>query len=222
MTLSTWLIYAGVALVAIASPGPAIALAIGNAVSRGLPAALLSSLGNVVGVGCLSLVATLGLGALLESSAALFTALKVVGACYLIWLGVRQLRGAGGHRGREGDGPEIDAHGSRRPVAGTTVFAEGVLVALSNPKAILFFTALFPQFVDRETAVAPQFALLTVTFMGLSFCSLATYALLAHRARRWLKSDGGATWFRRASGTAFVAMGLAMLSGAARASPVRA
>jgi len=90
MTLSLWLAYAGVALLAIASPGPAVVLAIHNSVTHGLPAALMSSVGNIVGIGALSLAATLGLGALLHTSATLFIALKLIGALYLIWLGIKQ------------------------------------------------------------------------------------------------------------------------------------
>ena len=211
MTPSAWLLYAFVAGAAILSPGPAILLAINNAVAGGQRLALMSSLGNVVGVGLLSGVAMVGLGALLQASAPLFTALKVAGALYLVYLGVRQWRRPVPEPA-DGTAEGVTAPGRR------DAFVQGLLVALSNPKAILFFTALFPQFLDHGRPLVGQFALMTATFMAISFASLAGYAALAGRARWWLRSARGKRLFRRACGSLFVVLGLGLLSSAGRAS----
>ena len=185
MTPSAWLLYALVAGAAILSPGPAILLAINNAVAGGQRLALMSSLGNVVGVGLLSGVAMVGLGALLQASAPLFTALKVAGALYLVYLGVRQWRRPVPEPA-DGTAEGVTAPGRR------DAFVQGLLVG--------------------------QFALMTATFVAISFASLAGYAALAGRARRWLRSARGERLFRRACGSLFVVLGLGLLWSAGRAS----
>ena len=207
MTPASWSVYALVAAAAVASPGPATLLAINNSVSGGPRVAMLSSLGNVLGLGLLSVVAMAGLGALLQTSATLFTALKVVGALYLVYLGVRQWRRP----------VRPSAEGSTRARRGRDVFVEGLLVSLSNPKSIVFFTALFPQFLDRSQPLLGQFALMTGTFMLLSVVSLASYAALADRLRHRLASERGTRSFGRVCGATFVAIGAGLLSSAARA-----
>ena len=208
MTLGAWSVYVLVAGVAVVSPGPATLLAINNSVSGGRRTALISSLGNVTGLGMLSLVATLGLGALLQASATLFTALKIVGALYLVWLGVRQWRGPA----------RLTTAALPTARRDRDIFVEGLLVSLSNPKSIVFFTALFPQFLDHSQPLAGQFALMTGTFMALSIASLTLYAAAAARLRRWLGSAHGERLFGRVCGALFVAIGAGLLSGTARAS----
>ena len=211
MTLSAWSLYALVAAAAVISPGPATLLAVNNAVAGGPRSALPSTLSNVVGIALLSGIAMVGLGALLQASAPLFTALKVAGALYLVYLGVRQWR------------RPVPMPASGNVDGGTTpgrrdAFVQGLFVALSNPKSILFFTALFPQFLDHGRPLAGQFAIMTATFMTISFASLTGYAALAGRVRRWLRSARGERLFRRACGSLFVVLGLGLLSSAGRAS----
>lgn len=205
MELSNWLIYSAVALISILSPGPAILLAVSNGVALGPRKAIFSSLGNVAGIFLLSGVAMLGLGAVLKTSALLFSTVKFVGAAYLIYLGVRQWRNRV-HLFARSHTLSASAHPAPRQV-----FARGFLVAVTNPKAVLFFTALFPQFIVPGQPLPSQFLVLTGTFMFFSFCSLMGYAVLARSAKRWLSSERGATWFRRASGGAFMLLGAGML-----------
>ena len=164
-----------------------------------------SSLGNVTGLLVISSVTMLGLGALLKASASIFTGFKLVGAGYLIFLGLKQWRTQGSVFTQAATG---EVPGEDRPAR---LFRQGLLIALTNPKAILFFSALFPQFIRPEQAVAPQFLILTGTFMSFSFMVLMSYGLLAHSARAWLACGHRATWFNRLSGSIFLVLGVGML-----------
>jgi len=206
MHLPTLLAFTAVAAVAIVSPGPATLLALRNAMSHGPRSALWSSLGNVCGLFCLSAAAMLGLGVVLMSSALLFGAVKLAGAAYLFYIGLRQLLGRGAAWIAAADASP------RRSPRPHRLFGEAVLTAVTNPKPILFFTALFPQFLDARAALLPQFFLLTGVVMALSLCSLLAYSLLATRARGLLLRARFARWVDRVVGAVFVAFGAALLA----------
>jgi threonine/homoserine/homoserine lactone efflux protein len=144
------------------------------------------------------------MGAVLQTSILLFTILKFAGAIYLIYLGIRQWRSK-----QFFSGQSIE---SARPFQGKgRLFVQGLFVAVSNPKAILFFTAFFPQFVDPLKPVLTQFFILTTTFMVFSFLMLVLYALSARSATGWFEKGGRSLWFNRVSGTIYIAFGLGML-----------
>ena len=206
MQLPTLLAFTAVAAVAIVSPGPATLLTLRNAMNHGPRSALWSSLGNVCGLFCLSAAAMLGLGVALKSSALLFGAVKLAGAAYLFYLGLRQLLG---HSAALIAAANVPQRRSPRP---HRLFGEAVLTAVTNPKPILFFTALFPQFLDARAALLPQFFLLTGVVMALSLCSLLAYSLLATRARGLLLRARFARWVDRVVGAVFVAFGAALLA----------
>lgn len=205
MDSSRWMVYALVALISILSPGPAVLLAISNSVTFGLRRVVYSSLGNIIGVMLVSSLAMIGLGALLKSSALLFAALKLIGAGYLIFLGFRQWKSKSNIFDRATEVVDGPQRSNRQ------LFMQGVMLAVTNPKAILFFTALFPQFIDSEQALLPQFSILTGTFMAISFCSLMTYGLLARTTRKWFSIPRHARWFNRASGGLFMLLGIGLL-----------
>ena len=204
MELSTWILFTGIALISTISPGPAVLLSITNSLTHGLCRSIFSSLGNISGILIVSGVASMGLGALLKTSAILFTFLKIIGAIYLIYLGIRQWRTKQNFfKASNEEGPS--AQGNAKS------FFQGVLVALSNPKAVLFFTALFPQFLDLSKPIAIQFTILTSTFMFLSFFSLIFYAKGAYAFKNWFSNGSRAIWFNRISGLVFISFGLGIL-----------
>ena len=206
MQLHTLVAFAAVAAVAILSPGPATLLALRNSMAWGPRTAVWSTLGNVCGLFCLSAAAMLGLGVLLQSSAVLFGVVKLLGAGYLFYVGIRQLTGRGVTLvPAEGDAPLAPPRRAR-------LFGEALLTASTNPKPILFFTALFPQFLDAHAALLPQFLVLIGLFCGLSFVSLVTWALLASRARALLARPRFSLWLGRSVGAIFVAFGAALLT----------
>jgi threonine/homoserine/homoserine lactone efflux protein len=198
------LAYALIAWLAAATPGPAVLLALRNGATHGFRAGLFSTLGNLLGLLLLAGASILGLGVILHTLPWLFTLVKWVGAAYLIYLGWRMLNT------RKGVGLGEDDSRARGPVSDRAMLRTGLWVSLTNPKAILFFGALFPQFIHTDQALIPQFLLL----MGVSLCAssscLLTYVWLAQRARSWFASPRTATWINRAAGSVFVAFGLAL------------
>ncbi|CAM3521222.1 LysE family translocator [Halomonas sp. FME1] len=202
MPLSTWLLFVAMALASIASPGPAFLVAVRNGMAGGKKRVALSSLGNIIGLLILASAAVLGLGVIFNASETLFNLLKFGGAAYLIYLGIRQWLSQ-----RSLAVPSTAA----KPIPHWRIFSEGLLVAMSNPKAILFFTALFPQFLDTQRALLPQFSMMVGTFMVLSFATLMAYGGLAKNLTRWLSNTRRVKWVNRIMGSAFIGLGVAIL-----------
>jgi threonine/homoserine/homoserine lactone efflux protein len=204
MPFSTWLLFCGVALLATFSPGPGVLLAISNSMAVGPRHTVFSSLGNAVGLFIVSGAATAGMGALLAVSASAFLAVKVVGALYLVYLGIRQWRSAPLQLGAAAARPD-------QPHTAGQLFMQGMGVAVTNPKAILFFTALFPQFLTPGPSIVTQTVLLTATFTALALVSHAVYVGLFRSLRRFLTEARHMRLFNRVSGGLFVLLGLSLL-----------
>lgn len=205
MEFDTLLIYLAVSFFYIIGPGPAVFLAMSNGMSYNVNAVVISSLGNITGLFILSSISILGLGTLLLTSASLFLAVKMMGAFYLIFLGIKQFRASRSLTSKQ----RIDTF---RKANNASYFREGLLVAVTNPKPILFFTALFPQFLNIDSAIAPQFFIMTIIFMAISFCSLLSYGLLAKSARHWFSNETKMAWFHKITGGLFISMGVGLLS----------
>ncbi|MGF0237311.1 LysE family translocator [Rhodococcus sp. IEGM1300] len=207
MELHSVLTYTLVGAIAIASPGPATLMAINNSLAYGQRSAVWSSLGNASGLFCLSAAAMLGLGALLASSEWLFNAVKILGAGYLFYLGFKQLFKKGPMLA---DGIQGDLQNSR-PTR-FKLYKSAFLTAVTNPKATMFFTALFPQFIDQNETLLPQFLILTSIFMALSVVSLSLYAAIACRAKGVLARPELSRWVSRVVGSTFICFGAAILT----------
>ncbi|MDD2383595.1 MAG: LysE family translocator [Sulfurospirillaceae bacterium] len=205
MDFHTWLLYTTVALVAIISPGPAVLLAINNSIKYDLRSTAFSTLGNILGLFILSAAAMLGLGVVLNTSLILFTAFKIIGAFYLIYIGWKQLRNINNIFAN------VNLEGQKSKKEYFSIFKRGFLVCITNPKPIIFFTALFPLFLNPESSLVSQFFILTFTFMILSFSTLMSYAFFARSLKKWFSTHHRARWFNRVSGAIFVALGLGML-----------
>ncbi|MEG0677417.1 MAG: LysE family translocator, partial [Comamonas sp.] len=204
MDLHALLAFTLVAAIAIASPGPATLMAINNSLAYGSRATVWSSLGNASGLFCLSAAAMLGLGALLASSEWLFNAVKIMGAGYLFYLGAKQLL-----KKTPMLTPDVQADGKSGTPSRLKLYKSAFLTAATNPKATMFFTALFPQFIDQSAALLPQFLILTAIFMGLSLSSLTLYAALASRAKGVLTRPAFSRWVSRIVGSTFIGFGAA-------------
>jgi len=206
MHLSNWLLFCGVTLLVAFTPGPAVLLAVSNSMSVGPRRAMISSLGNATGLFMVSAAAMAGLGVVLSTSAHAFMVLKLAGAAYLIYLGIKQWRSQGSVFA---DLQGASAAGS--PRSSWRLFGHGLTVALTNPKSILFFSALFPQFLTHDAPILTQFAVLTTTFAAGSVLAHGSYVLLARLLKKQFANPKRAQLFNRVSGGAFVLLGLSLL-----------
>jgi threonine/homoserine/homoserine lactone efflux protein len=196
MTLTTYLLYAAAVALLIVTPGPTMLMCMTNAVNHGPRRAMTSVAGAVTAVLCVMVLSAMGLGALLAASEAAFTTAKVVGAAYLIWLGIRTFR----------SNTVLESGGAEAP-APRSFFMQGFLVGASNPKAILFFAAFFPQFLNPAAPIVPQFAILALTFVAFEFTVLTLCALGVSRLMPLLKTSGPVRWINRICGGLFTVMG---------------
>ncbi len=208
MTLETWAIFVLVALGPAVSPGPALLLTLTNALRYGPRAVVWSAAANSTGLVLVSLAVALGLSALLAASTIGFAALKVIGAGYLIWLGIKVLRD---RRGFVPDGGAAGAGGGQ-PVP-AHLFRQALLVALTNPKALVLIAALLPPFLDPARPLLAQAAVLAVTYSVLCFLVHIGVGLIAGRVRPWLASNRGARMVRRTLGGLFIGFGAALAAG---------
>jgi threonine/homoserine/homoserine lactone efflux protein len=200
MTLTTYLLYLLAVTVLIVTPGPTMLMTLSNSLALG-PARALASLGGALAASFgIMVLSALGLGALLAASATAFTVLKVTGAAYLIWLGIRTFRGTG----------SLDFSGTAAPGRGS-LFMQGVLVGASNPKSLLFFTAFFPQFIEPSEPFAPQFLLLSLTFVLGDFMVLGAATFGVGRVRPWLQKAHVVRSIQRTCGGLFALLGALLL-----------
>lgn len=166
---------ASVALIVI--PGPSVLFVIGRSLALGRTGGLLSVLGNALGMLPLIIAVAVGIGALVAESAVIFTAIKLAGAAYLVYLGIQAIR----HRRRT-----AVTHEATRPRPAWRLLVEGFLVGLTNPKTLVFFVAMLPQFVDYGAGGIPlQLFELGVVFLVLALICDSVWALAAGTARQW-------------------------------------
>jgi threonine/homoserine/homoserine lactone efflux protein len=208
----TLAVFSLAALAILAVPGPAVVYIVTRSIHQGRGAGLASVLGIHVGTLVHLAFATVGLSAILVSSATAFTIVKLMGALYLIVIGIRTLLGRA---------DEADTDPQRPPRRRRRDFAEGVVVNVLNPKTALFFLAFLPQFVDPDGGQAwQQILVLGLTFMLLGLVTDSMWALAAGSAGETLrKSRRWAQVQRYVSGTVFVGLGVVTaLTGSHRSS----
>lgn len=198
MPFDTWLLYLitcfGIAVV----PGPNALLVLTHGAIHGSRKTLFTISGGVLGFAVVLALCALGLGALIQASATWFTVLKVVGGLYLIWLGWGLWRSAPINLESTG------TTSSRR----WSLFRQGLVSALSNPKALLLFTAFIPPFLDPHRSIIAQTAAIALTYAVVEFMVEYMVASAANRVRPWLARAGRR--FNKVCGGFFVAFGLAL------------
>ena len=203
MNTTTLLAFSIVALIAIATPGPTVLLALANGSRFGMRRSVPGMVGAVASDFVLVGAVALGLGALLAASEFWFSVVKWVGAAYLAWLGLRLLRSKGGL--------DLAASGAAQGDAKPrTVFAKSFLVAVTNPKGYLFCSALLPQFIDAAAPQWPQYATIAVLFAGLDFAVMFAYAAIGAHAIRLLKRRA-VLWLDRCCGAALLVLSGSLL-----------
>lgn len=198
MTLESWLAFVAASLVLLVLPGPTILTVIGYSLSHGRRANLPLVAGVALG-DCTALVLSIvGLGALLKTSALWFTAIKLIGGCYLIFLGIKMLRAGA-----------ADLTVIAPPTAsGWKLFSNTYLVTALNPKGIVFFVAFLPQFLTPNGHEASQLTLLAATFVVLATINATLYATFASTARRLLQTPALRRRFHLAGGSLLTGAGI--------------
>ena len=189
MTWQIWTAYAGTVLILMSTPGPSQLLMLSNSATHGFPRSIATAAGDLTANLLQMLAAGFGLAAALASSQTLFVAIKWLGVIYLIWLGIRAIR----RSGRAGSGL------AKGPARLRALWLQGFVTSAANPKAVIFFAALFPQFIDPGQPLAPQLAVLSVTYLTIDACFLTTYgagagwlsARLRGAARIWVDRVAG-------------------------------
>jgi len=204
MAFSLWLGFLVAATLIAISPGPGAAASMSAGVRFGYRSSLRVIAGLQTALITQLTVVALGLGALLLASTLAFDIVKLLGAAYLIWLGIQKWRAL----------PEV-IDTSKLPEASKGLFVEGLLVNLTNPKAIVFIAALTPQFIDPERSQWPQFLVMGLTMCAIDSVVMSGYALLATRLRRWLNNPVALKRQNRFFGGVFVGAGV-LLAGSGR------
>lgn len=188
------------AVATVFSPGPGVVMTLTNALRHGLSGTFAGILGIAFGALVVAAISATSLGILLATSAVAFTALKFVGAAYLIYLGIRLWRA-----------PAFRLSNVETREAGIAQrFVEGLSLQLTNPKAVFFFLSVFPQFIDTGAPYMPQFAGLVLTYAALVVAIHGLYALFARRAKGWLLSQRGGRIVSKGSGVTFMLFGAAL------------
>lgn len=203
MEPSVWITYFIATIILSVTPGPGVFSSISSGLHHGFRLGLWNGVGmqaaNMILVGIVSL----GLGAILLASETLFALVKWLGVAYLIYLGVVTWRAPA--RGFE-DNPHDEAQTAR------DVFLRGFFVNITNPKGIIFFAAILPQFIDVARPQMPQYAILAGTTFAVDLVAMWGYTALAAKVLRVMRDPGHLRWVNRGLGGAFVAAGLALAS----------
>jgi threonine/homoserine/homoserine lactone efflux protein len=199
MSIEIWIAFALAASVILIIPGPTIILVISHAITHGRRSVIPLVVGVTLGDFVAMTLSLLGLGAILASSAALFSVLKWIGAAYLLYLGIKLWRS-----NPENQGVKITATGS----SNGSLLKSAFIVTALNPKSIAFFVAFLPQFVSPRHDALPQFFILGATFLFLAALNAGLYALFAGHLRNKLQNAKIRRWFNRCGGGALISAGV--------------
>lgn len=195
--LELYAVFIFMAVVTIMSPGPGVLKSLTNSLNYGLKPAIIGIGGLTCGVFLVAVLSATSLGLIISASATAFKIIRFIGAAYLIYLGIKLWRAPAGQLHQDG----LAVKNKRG------LFCEGILLQLSNPNALLFFLSVLPQFIDHSRAYLPQFLLLVMTFCALMVLVHGSYAVLAHRAKRWI-SGGGGRLLNQIGAVLFIVLGI--------------
>jgi homoserine/homoserine lactone efflux protein len=200
MHLSLWLTYLLATIILSLSPGPGVFSSLSSGLNHGFRMGVWNGIGMQAANFVLICVVSVGLGAMLLASETLFTAVKWVGVAYLFYLGIATWRAPARAFHEEKDG----LHTAR------DIFLKGFLVNLTNPKGIIFYAAILPQFVDVQRPQAAQYAIFALTTLAVDAIVMAGYTALAAKVLRVMRDPARLRWVNRSLGGAFVAAGVAL------------
>ncbi|PLW76372.1 LysE family translocator [Cohaesibacter celericrescens] len=198
LSIQTWLLFIPAALALAVYPGPNNLLALSTAAKQGFIITILAGIGRLSAFAILIALCGLGLGTLLAASETYFILLKWVGGIYLIYIGLRMVLSK-----------PADQHlRQTHHLEWGQLARQDFLVAITNPKAIIIFTAFFPQFLKESEPVFLQFTLLGITFLLLQLIAISSYAFAGAYLSHLVRSARGQKWLNRGSGVALISAGL--------------
>lgn len=208
MSMQTWWLFVVMTFVVSATPGPNMLLVMSHSARFGFRSALATMAGCMTALLAMMSLSAAGLGALLQAFPSVFDTLRWIGAAYLAYLGIKSWRSPVREAGA------MPLPGEGRSTDGGHLYRQGVMVAGSNPKAILFAAAFFPQFISAELPQLPQFGILLATFAAIEVGWYVVYAGSGHRLASHLRRAPVLKAFNRLTGGAFI--GFAALMAGAR------
>ena len=203
MPLSTYFVYLSISIAASVSFGPSVLLAASNGLNYGRKKALFGVLGHISAILVLAIISISGLGAILLASESAFTVIKYLGAAYLIYLGLKIFTNKSEW--------QFNTYSLHSPPK-RQLYKQSFLLGIGNPKALIFFSSLFPQFIDINTPIGPQFVLLAGTSLINAFIFTFGYALIAFKFKEKLFKLVNGNWFSRIVGSCFIGFGALLTS----------
>ncbi len=195
LTLDTWLLFLGTVLLFMCTPGPSHLLMLSVSMTHGFGTSLAPAAGDLTANAIQILLAGLGLAAVLAASRYGFLVVKWAGVAYLVWIGARQIIASFRSNGTPATGPGTSSR---------QLWLRGFITSAANPKAVVFFAALFPQFLNPEQALAPQIVLLGISYIAIDACFLTAYGAGAS----WISGklhEKFKAWIERAAGASLIA-----------------
>lgn len=202
MSFESWAAFAAATAILLMIPGPTILLVVSYALGQGWRTAFPMAVGVALGDFTAMTLSLLGLGALLATSATIFTLLKWAGAAYLVWLGIKLFRAGG----------TLDARPREDATSAPRMLAHAWLVTALNPKSLTFFVAFLPQFLDPARDFWMQMLIFEATFVTLAFANAFGYALLASRARGVVRNPRAIGLFNKVGGSLLIGAGIATVA----------
>ena len=200
MTLEVWLVYFAAIIFLCLTPGPNSLLALTNGVRYGVKKTMYSSLGCAVGSALVIAVSISGLGAIIAISPKFFISIKILGALYLIYLGINLIWS-------KKTQITIETNTTEKSVSNLILFIQGFAVVATNPKAVLFFIAFLPQFSNPSAPLFPQYVILAATFVLIEFPLEMTLAKFSNTFMENYYTSSRLIWFNRITGGVFIAAG---------------
>jgi len=204
VSIEFWILYATTVLIASLVPGPSMLLALTHGSKFGAKRTMATAVGNPTASFLQSVVAIAGLGAILTASGTIFQIIKWAGAAYLIYIGVKTWLNADAQFNAPANTAQPDK------LSLPKMFWQAFFVAISNPKAIIFFTALFPQFINQRGQQLPQFVVMVATLAVIAFSCFMIYAIGGHHIGYLLKQASARKTFNRLMSCTFVGVGLSL------------
>lgn len=202
LSLESYFLFLLIAIATVLSPGPGVILTLTNTIRYGVSGAVGGIFGIAFGTFIVAGISATSLGILLATSSFAFGVMKIIGALYLVYLGIKLWRAPAASI-------ELAEKTEKRRAL---QFVEGLTLQLTNPKTVFFFMSVFPQFIDYSGEFSGQFVLLVVTYSSLVIAIHLLYASLAGSARRWLSSERGGKTVNRLGGGTFICFGIGLAS----------